>query len=1557
MARNGEEEEQAQLGFREDDAIRFIFGEEVADRMQHHDGEGDGGSFDRSLMELQVFRDVFCRAAAADQCPPAAPKVAETSLLPGAHFAPQQPAATVPQAQVHTMAEAAPPRFCSSQRIEAHSHSHVEQSGRMDGRVDFGVQEHAHLYSGQNRTDDDRADARFQEHARCNSEQNGVDGLALELDSVLQGFLGYWPGAAAAPCGTSMVRSCNQQQVFGAAVVENNMQAIVEDSVAGIGAEAVGFGGSSSTSGVEDPMPSYVDALAEFSQFQSTASLTDPFLYQWLHDQHTFPSGTSCLSYDQGQMVDTSQALYTCSGAGLSEREAGEYPFFSTSAYDTTVPPPLSHDRTGSGQLVEFEHLCEKGTPDANISSLDDGDVPQCSSLPHVIGSKKPSSRDLPDLLEAHAHCLFKDAGWTIRPRKRNDRAKMSSYFTAPHREIVLSSLTQAWKFCGNKLYESCVGSERGKYPMEWSDVDVFWKDLTDTMEYIQKILVNQQNALTLLQRWELLDPFIAVVFVGRKITALQQCKIVRAVDSSTFVLNDNKDMPSQSKSMQKASDLLTIHKVQSTPVIMETDCRKQDIESCSRSQAIPSCHDLEGGLNRDINLKNGRTQGQNSGASNRKETHINESTETRQFCSGAALINNSVKKARKKPKMISDIDANGFDELYYQSFMQHTMEDAFNQQRNVAILDFSNPENINHSGKHGISSAVGTLKKHLKAEPRSAKLNGNSQSNRPGMLWPSESKQTSMLRSEGTVKEPKEHAVSRPDSNAREPGANAAVPVEMVHTSLPSGSQKMSMLRGGGTVKEPREHAISEPDSNARALGAIETVPVEMVHKKLPSESKQVSVLRSENTVKEPTEHTISESDSNARDSGANETVPMEMVQKKLPSESKQSMLRGEGTVKEPAEHTISKPVSNARESSANEIVPIKKVHKKLPLLKESSPGIPLKDSHKVSNCNAVPVELSHDSNAVFLKTNISHESQICKTFTTKRKPEGCDKHAKKRPRELRINDDDLLIAAIVKNRDVASYHKFAASSYFSTAKYKKLKNQKRGTKLLARTSGKGGTNLLGGKRISLARKTVLCWLIATGFLTVKDVIQYRNLKSDEVIKDGQVTWEGILCKCCAKTLSVSDFKAHAGCRLPKSSLGLFLQSGKSYTLCQVEAWSAELMSRRSDACGRKVEAMDENDDTCGFCGDGGELLCCDSCPSTYHEACLSAQELPEGSWYCHKCTCRNCGNPVSEKEVPSSDILKCLQCGDSYHGTCIKHEMLPCDGKGSDTWFCGIYCKEIFVGLHSHVGIENIIDNELSWSVLKCCSDGYRLHSARKIAHMTECNTKLAVALTLLEECFIRMVDPRTGVDMIPHVLYNKGSNFARLDYQGFYTVILEKGDEILCVASIRLHGTKAAELPFIATCLDYRRQGMCRRLLDIIEKMLRSFHVEMLVLSAIPELVNTWVSGFGFKPITDDEKKQLRNVNLMFFPGTSLLTKRLDGSITAKPDKENSAGNVCGLTNGKCLPNGKETEHLELRDLELPEQLNPEVAMNGSFRTLKRECSPAAWFNSTKLAVGEV
>lgn len=57
-----------------------------------------------------------------------------------------------------------------------------------------------------------------------------------------------------------------------------------------------------------------------------------------------------------------------------------------------------------------------------------------------------------------------------------------------------------------------------------------------------------------------------------------------------------------------------------------------------------------------------------------------------------------------------------------------------------------------------------------------------------------------------------------------------------------------------------------------------------------------------------------------------------------------------------------------------------------------------------------------------------------------------------------------------------------------------------------------------------------------------------------------------------------------------------------------------------------------------------------------------------------------------------------------------------------------------------------------------------------------------------------------------------------------------------------------------------------------------MLMSFKVEKLVIAAIPNLVETWTEGFGFKPLEDNEKKNLNKINLMVFPGTVLLKKPL-------------------------------------------------------------------------------
>ncbi|KAA0707630.1 Chromodomain-helicase-DNA-binding protein 5 [Triplophysa tibetana] len=68
---------------------------------------------------------------------------------------------------------------------------------------------------------------------------------------------------------------------------------------------------------------------------------------------------------------------------------------------------------------------------------------------------------------------------------------------------------------------------------------------------------------------------------------------------------------------------------------------------------------------------------------------------------------------------------------------------------------------------------------------------------------------------------------------------------------------------------------------------------------------------------------------------------------------------------------------------------------------------------------------------------------------------------------------------------------------------------------------------------------------------------------------------------------------------------------------------WEAKDDEEEEDEAAGEEE--DDHMEFCRVCKDGGELLCCDTCPSSYHIHCLNPPlpEIPNGEWLCPRCMC----------------------------------------------------------------------------------------------------------------------------------------------------------------------------------------------------------------------------------------------------------------------------------------------------------------------------------------------
>ncbi|KAK9920707.1 hypothetical protein M0R45_029253 [Rubus argutus] len=409
-----------------------------------------------------------------------------------------------------------------------------------------------------------------------------------------------------------------------------------------------------------------------------------------------------------------------------------------------------------------------------------------------------------------------------------------------------------------------------------------------------------------------------------------------------------------------------------------------------------------------------------------------------------------------------------------------------------------------------------------------------------------------------------------------------------------------------------------------------------------------------------------------------------------------------------------------------------------------------------------------------------------------------------------------------------------------------------------------------------------------------------------------------GIVCNCCNKEISPSQFEAHAGMAARRQPYRhIYISNG--LTLHDI---AMSLANGQNLTTG----ASDGSDDMCAVCGhDTGNMILCDGCPRAFHEACLDSEWIPESDWHCPNCRdnfengrkiaagesssiarpivirltrefkapeieiggcvlCRS--NDFSAALFDERTVIICDQCEKEFHVGCLRDNGL-CDLKElpKDKWFCCDDCDRIFESLQNLVFKEaERVPSPLSDAIIRKHADRgifidgvaddvqWRIFSGK--SRCPEHLPFLSSAAAIFRECFDPIV-AKSGRDLIPVMVY--GRNISGQEFGGMYCVVLTVRSVVVSAGLLRIFGREVAELPIVATSREHQGKGYFQALFSCIERLLFSLKVEKLVLPAAEEAESIWTKKLGFRKMRDEQlSKYLKEVQLTIFMGTSMLEK---------------------------------------------------------------------------------
>ncbi|XP_027356941.1 increased DNA methylation 1-like [Abrus precatorius] len=378
----------------------------------------------------------------------------------------------------------------------------------------------------------------------------------------------------------------------------------------------------------------------------------------------------------------------------------------------------------------------------------------------------------------------------------------------------------------------------------------------------------------------------------------------------------------------------------------------------------------------------------------------------------------------------------------------------------------------------------------------------------------------------------------------------------------------------------------------------------------------------------------------------------------------------------------------------------------------------------------------------------------------------------------------------------------------------------------------------------------------------------------ANNVVKKGKLMHCGIACDCCGLVFSISRFEAHAECNKHRPSATIILEDGRSLLDCQNQVLSSN--------------AKVVNDSVCSHCRFGGDVMLCDCCPSSFHLDCLGLDSVPDGDWFCPRCCCKICHKPRCKEDcaddLDDNSALICDQCERKYHVGCLKARGFTRLGNHPPRkiWFCTRSCEKLYFRLQDLIGKENLVgEDNLIWTLLKIVESDESEESdpsSREFEGLSKIKKKLNLAVGLLHECFDPLIDAFSGRDIVADVIFSRGLEFSRLDFSGFYTVVLERNNELISVATIRIFGQSVAEIPLVGTWSKFRRLGMCRILMNEIEKKLSDLGVRRLVLPSTHNVIHTWTNSFGLERMTVSDKFQFLEHTFLDFQDTIMCHKPL-------------------------------------------------------------------------------